>query len=220
MSAYWETREQVERFAAREPDLRLAALLDRYSAPRQTCVLDLGCAAGRNAVLLAARGFDVIALDASRAMVAETRRRLEPFFDAAELPHRVRVARMDDLSAIRPASIDLLVALGIYHQAQTAAEWDRALAESARVVKPGGSALVSVFTPETDLTGEGIRAVPGEPHLYEGFPGGGLVYLVDAETLDADAVNHGFAPESATETVRRTARTERRVSANALYRRI
>ena len=38
-------------------------------------VLDIGCAGGRNAVYLARLGFDVHALDASEAMVAETRRR-------------------------------------------------------------------------------------------------------------------------------------------------
>ena len=150
MSDFWERPEQVERFAAREPDVRLQALLIRLGDPRTTRALDLGCAAGRNAVLLASRGFDVTAVDASRAMVERTRRRLEPFVPTAELARRVRVARMDDLSSIPSSSVDLLVALGVYHQAESAAEWDRALEESSRVVRAGGLALVSVFTPETE----------------------------------------------------------------------
>lgn len=219
MSDFWEGPEQVERFASREPDVRLMSLLSRWKVPAGTRVLDLGCAAGRNAVPLAERGFDVVAVDASSAMVERTRRRLEPILGPAEAVRRVQVARMDDLSGIEPASIDLLVALGVYHQAQSASEWDRAIAESSRVVRPGGIVLVSVFTPETDLTGEGTRAVAGEPRVFEGFPGGGRVYLVDAATLDADMARHGFVPETPTETVRRSAGTERRVSANALYRR-
>jgi SAM-dependent methyltransferase len=217
VSDFWERPEQVERFASREPDVRLRALLSRWKNPASTRALDLGCAAGRNAVLLAQHGFDVIAVDGSRAMVERTRSRLEPFVPARELPRRVRAARMDDLPGIESASVDLLVALGVYHQAQSGAEWERALAESARVVRPDGLALVSVFTPETDLTGEGIRAIPGEPHVFEGFPGGGRVYLVDAATLDADMARYGFRPETPTETVRRVAGTERRSSVNALY---
>jgi len=218
VSDFWERPEQVERFAAREPDVRLQALVSRLGDPRRTRVLDLGCAAGRNAVFLASRGFDVTAVDTSSAMVERTRRRLEPFVPAAELSRRVRIARMDDLSSVASSSVDLLVALGVYHQAESTAEWDRALGESARVVRAGGLALVSVFTPETDLTGEGIRALE-ETHVYEGFPGGGRVYLVDAATLDADMAHHGFLPDTPTETVRRVAGSERRSSVNARYRR-
>src|SRR5262245_20041230 len=152
-------------------------------------------------------------------MVERTRRRLEPFVPAAELARRVRVSRMDDLSSVPSSSIELLVALGVYHQAESTAEWQRALEESSRVVRTGGLALVSVFTPETDLTGDGIRAVAGEAHVYKGFPGGGRVYLVDAATLDADMARRGFLPDTPTETVRRVAGSERRSSVNALYRR-
>lgn len=218
MSGFWEEREQVERFAAREPDVRLSKLLSRYRQPGSVRVLDLGCAAGRNTVLLAGQGFDVLAVDASQAMVAETRRRLEPFFDPPQLERRVRVGRMDELGWVESGTVDLLVALGIFHQARSWSEWERALAEASRVVRAGGLALVSVFTPETDLTGEGTRAVAGEPHVYEGFHGGGRLVLVEPATLDSEMKRRGFTPETPTETARRELEPGRRVSANGLYR--
>ena len=215
--AFWEESQQVERFATREPDLRLKALAESWSRPSEIHALDLGCAAGRNAVHLAQRGCEVWAVDLSRAMVARTRARLAAILGAEEAERRARVGPMDDLAWAVPAMFDLVVALGILHCAQSGAEWDRAVTEVARVLRPAGQLLVSAFTPETDLSGTGIRPVAGQPHVYEGFPGGRRSYLVDAAGLDAGLARHGFEPSAPTETVRRSEGSGRRVSANGLY---
>jgi SAM-dependent methyltransferase len=216
MSSFWESSQNVERFAAREPDLRLTELIREYLDPSATKVLDLGCAAGRNAVLLAQNGFDVEAVDASAAMVAKTRERLTSILGSAEAQRRVRVGRMDDLSWADDASFALVVALGLYHCAQSRPEWDRALAETERVLEPGGRLLVSVFTPETDLTGRGIRPVAGEPGVYEGFESG-RAFLVDAAGLDREMARLGLHAFKPTYTVHPKAETGRRASANGLY---
>ena len=213
---FWESAENVERFAARDPDVRLAGFVADLLDPGTVRVLDLGCAGGRNAVFLARRGFDVHALDASEAMVAETRRRLAPLVGEAEAARRVRVGRMDDLGWAPDASFDFVLALGIYHCAQSRAEWDRSLSETARVLVPGGKLLVSVFTPETDLTGRGITPVTGEPNVYEGFESGQSV-LVDAQTLDAELARRGLSCVVPTALARPKVEIGRRVSANGLY---
>jgi SAM-dependent methyltransferase len=217
-SSFWDCAENVERFAARDPDARLTELVGEYPDPSKVRVLDLGCAAGRNAVLLAEKGFDVEALDASPAMVAKTRQRLAAILGAAEAEKRVRVARMDDLAPVADAALDLVVALGLYHCAESRAEWERSISETARVLKPGARLLVSVFTPETDLTGRGIRPVAGEPGVYEGFDSGGRHFLVDAAGLDRDMARSGLLPLEPTRTARPKVETGRRVSANGLYR--
>ena len=215
--SFWDSPENVDRFAAREPDVRLSALLAEYADAGTVRVLDLGCAAGRNAVLLAEKGFDLDALDSSPAMVAKTRQRLVSIIGAPEAERRVRVGRMDDLSFTSDASYDLVVALGLYHCAESRAEWDRALAESVRVLKPGGKLLVSVFTPETDLTGTGTRPVEGEPDVYVGFESGGRHVLVDAVQLDREMARFGLVPLEPTRTARPRVDVGRRVSANGLY---
>ncbi len=221
----WEQPESVARFAGRDPDLRLLEVLDGYEiagapakggGPHDVRVLDLGCAGGRNSEVLARRGFDLHALDASRAMVAHTRRRLRPLLGEEQAERRVEYGRMDDLGAFADACFDLVVALGIYHNATNRGEWDSALAETARVLKVGGRLLVAIFTPQTDLTGKGVRPVPGEPHLYDGFPSG-RCFLVDQETLDAEMGRFGFAPEVPSRTVRVDTNVGRRVVVNALY---
>jgi len=198
--------------------VRLTELVREYADPSKVHVLDIGCAGGRNAVLLAAKGFDVEALDASPAMVARTRERVAAILGTAEAERRVHIGRMDDLSSAGDGAFDLVVALGIYHCAESRAEWERALSETSRVLGTGGRALVSVFTPETDLTGRGIRAMPGEPDVYEGFDTGGRHVLVDAPRLDREMARIGLRPIEPTRTARPKVETGRRVSANGLYR--
>src|SRR5260370_22762498 len=69
---FWESPENVARFAAREPDVRLMGLVPGFPDPDVVRVLDLGCAGGRNPDFLARRGVDVCAVDASKAVVAGT----------------------------------------------------------------------------------------------------------------------------------------------------
>jgi len=135
---FWEQPEQVERFASRPPDERLLDLLQAYEVPDKTRVLDLGCAGGRNTVVLAERGFDFWAIDSSQRMVEHCRRRVAEVVGGKEADRRVMVGKMHDLNQFDPESLDMVVSLGVYHNASSRAEWDLALAETARVVRPEG----------------------------------------------------------------------------------
>ena len=123
---------------------------------------------------------------------------------------------MDDLSDFAADSFDLVVALGIYHNARNRSEWEHALSETTRVLVTGGRLLVNHFTPEVDLTGEGVHPVTGQPDVYEGFPGGRVV-LFRAGELDAAMGAHGLAPAEPSRTVTAPTDRGRRVSVNALY---
>jgi SAM-dependent methyltransferase len=215
---YWEDSARVSEFAARAPDRRLESLIAAEPHPERLRVLDLGCAAGRNAVFLAERGVAVTAVDASQAMVTRTRERLGPLLGAEAAAQAVQRGPMDRLDWAADASFDLVVALGIYHNAGSSEEWRRALAETARVLRPGGRLLVSTFTPETDLTGEGHEPVAAVPHLYELVPTRRRLFLVDPEALDRELAAHGCEPLAPTTTGGTKLEVGRRVSANGLYR--
>jgi SAM-dependent methyltransferase len=215
---FWERPETVERFAGRDPDLRLMAMIEDYAEPGATRVLDLGCAGGRNTVLLGRHGFDVIAVDGSRAMVAETRVRLSAVVGPEEADRRVRPGRMDCLSQFDDESFHLVIALGVLHSAATRAEWEAALGEVFRVLRPGGKLLVANHTDAFDPDGQGLTRVPGEDPIYE--RSSGRSFLVDADTLDEEMSKQGFVCLAETETVRReNDRGGVRVTANGLYAR-
>ena len=214
---FWEQPEQVERFASRPPDERLLDLLQAYEVPDKTRVLDLGCAGGRNTVVLAERGFDFWAIDSSQRMVEHCRRRVAEVVGGKEADRRVMVGKMHDLNQFDPESLDMVVSLGVYHNASSRAEWDLALAETARVVRPEGLVLVANFSPRSDPTGHGLRPA-GEENVYEGFDAG-PVFLLEADQLDAEMLAHGLRPVTRTETVRTATAKGYRVTVNALYRR-
>jgi SAM-dependent methyltransferase len=215
--SFWEQPDTVDRFAAREPDEELLGLLGRWDQPARVRALDLGCAAGRNTVALAERGFDIWSLDSSRAMRARTRERLAKLIGKAEATRRVRDGVMSDLSFFADDSFALVVALGVYHNATRREEWDRTLAETARVLAPEGLLLTAVFTPETDLTGDGISPVADEPHVYEGLPSG-RVFFVEPQVLDEEMARFGLSPERPIRVVVKATEVERRVINRGLYR--
>lgn len=95
-------------------------------------VLELGCGSGANAAEFLARYplAHMTATDVDRAMVASARRRLRRFGE------RVEVQQADATALpFSDAAFDAVVSLIMLHHV---VEWERALAESARVLRPGG----------------------------------------------------------------------------------
>jgi SAM-dependent methyltransferase len=216
---FWESEEQVNRFAARDPDHRLVELLNQYSSPSQTDVLDIGCAGGRNAVLLAKLGFSFFALDASFGMVQKTRERLSKFLDSSKVNERVLHLPMHDLSCFKDQQFDLIIALGIFHNAISGKEWNLTLSESSRILKVGGQMLVSNFSSASRPEGIPLVRDKNEPNVYTGF-GHGKMYLIEGDALDRDFAAYHMQPVTPTATVHVKTENGERVTINALYKKI
>ena len=218
MDSRWEDPDIVRQFAEREPDHRLVALVEGHP-PAGMRVLDLGCAAGRNAIFLARLGADVHAVDLSTPMVELTRRRLSEVSGEEEAARRVHQRRMDDLSIFADGTFDLVIALGVLHQAETLEEWRRTVSECSRISGPGALLLLAHFAPGTDMTGEHGRLVSPEDHIHE-IREDGFALLLTADELDAEMSAHGFETGAPTETVRVPIEGGGlRVTVNGLYHR-
>lgn len=117
--------------------------------------LDLACGAGRNAIWLAERGWQVTAVDGAPAAIEILQRR------AAEKGVSVD-ARVADLEkgeyAIKPAAWDLIL-LSYYLQRDLFAPVKRGLA-------PGGLVIAIVHIAEPDEEASCKRARPGELRSY------------------------------------------------------
>jgi SAM-dependent methyltransferase len=179
-------------------------------------VLDLGCAGGRNADVLAARGFDLHALDASPAMVEATRARVARSLGPEEATRRVVPGDMGDLSRWSDGTFQLVVALGVFHLAASEDDWYRALAEAARVTCPGGRCLVSSFAPGTGPLDAPYAPVAGTAFQHHSTKGGTLS-LRDPAGLDADMRALGLEPEVATVVVEKLLDDRKRVTSNGRF---
>ena len=114
--------------------MNLPTLLALLPAPRGAA-LDLGCGEGRVARALRERGYDVRGIDGSPALVRAATE-ADPEFDA-------RVADAADLP-FADATFALVVAsLSLMNMD----DMDRVVAETARVLEPGGALCLSVLHP-------------------------------------------------------------------------
>jgi SAM-dependent methyltransferase len=213
---FWEDPDVVETFANRPPDHRLQGLIEKVEDPSSFRALDVGCAGGRNALYLAQARVDVHAVDTSAAMVARTRSRLAEVMGPRRAQGRVVQAPMDDLGHIADASIDLVVILGVLQSARSIGEWNEAVKEIRRVLKPGGRALVSNFDPSSQPRGRPLVKVEGEPHRYV-WREDQRMTLLDPARHDAAFAAQGLLPDEATQSVHVPRENGYRVSINALY---
>lgn len=132
-------------------------------------VLDAACGTGRYTFLLADRGARVTGIDASEEMLAHARRKADELGLAVDL-------RLGDVARLpfSDGSFDLAIcALAFCHWADIRP----AIAELARVLRPGGRLIVSDFHPFCLLMGwrtalhrpEATYWIENHLHLTEGY---------------------------------------------------
>lgn len=165
----WATAEGRSEWLEPEPAVyRVAELV----AQRETQdVLDIGCGVGRHALYLARQGFTVTAVDLSPAGLAHARQTAE----AAGLSIRVETGSFDALP-FPDATFDYALAWNvIYHGDGKALA--RAVAEAARVLRPGGHFQGTLLSKRHLKYGQGVEISPntfvipeegekGHPHHY------------------------------------------------------
>lgn len=159
--------------------------------PTTAEVLEVGSGGGGNVEVFARTfpGWRITASDYDPEMVALARRRLSLLGD------RVSVAQADATSLTFPAqSFDLVVSIGVWHHV---GDWRRALAEAARVLRPGGRLLLAdllagffpgpmkmLFPPETAYRIEELRDALGSAGFarWRIRPVGNLAYRLVSQT--------------------------------------
>lgn len=112
-------------------------IADCFGQPGNDVVLDAGCGSGTKSLQLARRGYHVLGLDFSAAILEEARRAA-----ANEgLGDRIKFGQGDITAlAIPSGSMRRVVCWGVLMHVS---EVDRAIAELARVLAPGGTLIVS-----------------------------------------------------------------------------
>ena len=118
--------------------------------------LDAACGTGRHAAELAALGHRVVGVDTTEAMLAIAREKVP---DADFRRGRLEQLPLDD------ASIDVLTcSLALTH----VPDLEPVLREFGRVLRPGGTAVLSDMHPFNTMTGGGIAGWPTD--ITEGIP--------------------------------------------------
>lgn len=177
VSSRWEDPRTVAGFAVGAPNANLLAFAGRVLAatPGARC-LDLGCGAARNALPLARTGLRVTATDLSRPMLDAARARIG---GAASVD--LVLAPMAPLP-FADGVFDLVVAHGVWNLARSGDEFRAAVAEAARVAKPGAGLFL--FTFSRDTLPPDARPDAGETFVFSSWNGEPLCFLTEEEILD------------------------------------
>lgn len=187
----WTNAGTVAAFVQSPPNATLMGFAERERSRGSRHALDIGCGAGRNALPMAHEGWDVTGTDLSMPMLAAAAQRLRKERPIGAV--RLVLAPMERLP-IQKASVDLIVAHGIWNLARSSAQFRAALQEARRVAKPGAALFVFTFSRST-LPPDAMP-VPGEPFVFTQFSGQPQCFLTDAQ-LVAELQEAGFTADDA-----------------------
>jgi SAM-dependent methyltransferase len=192
VSPKWEHPQTVAGFTTGGPNAVLTAWAGRYRGvpPHPRC-LDIGCGAARNAVALSAAGCRVVGTDLSMPMLVGAQVRLE--FTPLDVSVDLVLAPMAPLP-FRDRQFDLVVAHGVWNLAHSGAEFRSAVAEAARVARPGAGLFLFTFSRRTlppDATPDA-----GESFVFSSWNGEPQCFLTEAE-LVGELAAAGFVRDSA-----------------------
>ena len=184
MSARWDSayREGRAPWDIGRPQSAFVRLADagEFASP----ILDCGCGTGEQALMLAARGFDVLGVDLAPTAVRAARVKAA----ARDLPVEFHVAdalRLDALQRTFASVVDS----GVFHTFDD--DLRRAyVASLASVVRPDGVLHLLCFS-ELTPGRDGPRRVT-QDEIRDAFGAGWTVERIAAERFD---VNEGFAAE-------------------------
>ncbi len=176
----WDEVATVGGFSTANPNTVLLEFvrIELARCPRLR-ILDVGCGAARNAAPMAALGGTVIGTDVSWPMLAGARRRVA----SEDVAGRVGLVRASmDYLPMQDGSADLVVAHGIWNLARSAAEIRRAVAEAARIARPGAGLFLFTFSRNT--LASDAPPVPGESFVFTQFAGEPQCFLTEAQVTD------------------------------------
>lgn len=169
--------ERMERHRT-EFAVTLQALAE-YLPPAPACVLDCGGGPGRYALALARQGYAVTLFDLSPGLLALAREKAE---EASATLAGYEEGSAVDLSRFPDAAFDAVLLMGPLYHLLDESDRRRALAEAARVLKPGGvlfAAFISRYAAHRDCAARYPERLVEESELYARI-------LVDGQCLPCE----------------------------------
>ncbi|MEV4315439.1 class I SAM-dependent methyltransferase [Actinocrispum sp. NPDC049592] len=199
LHAQWYDRWHAGKDYQSEVD-QLVAVFTEHG--RVSSVMDMGCGTGRHLEKLAEAGYVVVGVDRSPGMVAQARRRLQPYAGAS-------VVQADLLEVRLGSTFEAVIMMfSVFGYLGTTGELLGALGTARRHLRPGGLLVLDVldggavlsngprggFTAMTDGTQSLLRATTGRVHPDEQvYEMGVHLWLIDGDRLvDQDTETHSL----------------------------
>lgn len=141
---FWNSSQNVNYFSQKPADPRIVKRLENFlsnkKSDRKLSALDLGCGGGRHTEMLFKMGFETSAMDLNPQMIRATIKRVGK--DNLQSVKRGSIVKLP----FRDKSFDVIVTTGVLHQAKSIFEYQAAVKELSRVLKPQGIVCLNIFT--------------------------------------------------------------------------
>jgi SAM-dependent methyltransferase len=173
----WNELFKSQEFRWKNPHPSVLGLVDEMEKRDLYKVLDLGCGAGRHAVYLSARGFEVVGMDPARVGLSYCRKNLAE----SGLPRRLVRAGMDRLP-FPDACYHCVISIYVIHHNTTLGIM-RALGEIERVLLPNGLVLATVLSRGDFKYGNGQEIEEGTFITANGAESGVPHHFFDKEEV-------------------------------------
>lgn len=137
MKPFWEDSYKIEGISSMgTPSFEVAEIA--HMLPQGAKVLDLGCGEGRNAFFLAAKGFQVTAVDHSQAGIGK----LLSYAERFRYPISAYVAKIEEFPI--EDHYDLVMAHGVLYYLENDV-WRKLLTKVKEATRPGGFNIFTIF---------------------------------------------------------------------------
>ena len=155
---FWQKESTIKEFQNKSISQYIKNVLDTLDVKGKNCI-DIGCGGGRYSLYLKDKGANVLAVDKNKEMIGEENSKVLNFIRAT----------MSDIP-VNDNSYELVLSIGVIHNAESLEEYKSALREMYRILVPNGKVILSVFTNElisSDLTysGDSLYLVYGKPPM-------------------------------------------------------
>lgn len=131
---FWQDSNINKLFFNKEPSKYITDVLDSFDLKNKNCI-DIGCGGGRYTRYLKEKGSNVLAVDKYSEMIADVNSQKINFINCS----------MDKIP-VKDNSYDLVLSIGVLHNAVTISEFKKSIKEISRITNLNGNIILSLFT--------------------------------------------------------------------------
>lgn len=174
---FWKRAETAKQFEEKPVSKYITDEIEEISKlSKINKVIDVGCGGGRYSRYLHNKGYDVLAIDKYKEMAVSLEK------DNIEF----KQAEMCFLP-VEDNTFDLILSIGVIHNATVRQEFIATIKEFNRILKPGGYVILSVFT--SDIITDDLEHIGQNIYFVKGRPS---MVLLSKEEINDICKENGF----------------------------
>lgn len=172
---FWNKEKTKKQFQTKKVSKYITDLIDELDSNLK--VIDIGCGAGRYSLYVKEKGLFVFSVDKYCNMASDLEDENISFMQGC----------IDNLP-IQDTLFDVILSIGVIHNASSLEEYEKAISEMNRILKPKGTIILSVFT--NDIITDDLTYIGNSKYeICRREP----MILISKEEIESLFIKYGFS---------------------------